>query len=227
MQTTWDWDFSAEIFPRLMEGMLVTVAVTLIGIVIAVILGLFLALGRRSNQPWISYPTAWFIEFIRSTPLLIQLFFFYYALPQARDLPRWLTTWPAFITMFVALGVHYACYASEAYRAGIESVPKGQWEASTTLNLKIKTTWRSVILPQAIPRSLPPLGNYFVAMFKDAPIGSAITVQGVLFVARATQSASFRSVEPYTLAGLLFLAVSIPAAMFVRRLERRVAYESD
>jgi polar amino acid transport system permease protein len=90
----------------------------------------------------------------------------------------------------------------------------------------MRTTWRSVILPQAIPRSLPPLGNYFVAMFKDAPIASAITVPGVLFVARALQSADFRTVEPFTIAGLLFLVVSVPAAAFVRRLERRVAYES-
>lgn len=225
MQTSWDWDFAFEILPDLLKGMAVTVAVTLIGIVIAVIVGLFLALGRRSRQKWISYPTAWFIEFVRSTPLLIQLYMLFYALPTT-DLPSWLTTWPAFVTLFVGLGIHYACYASEAYRAGIESVPKGQWEASTSLNLRIQTTWRSVILPQAVPRSLPPLGNYFVAMFKDAPIGSAITVPGVLFVARAIQSAEFRTVEPFTIAGLLFLVVSVPAAAFVRRLERRVAYES-
>lgn len=225
MQTRWDWDYAFEIFPDMVQGMLVTIAVTMIGIVIAVILGLFLALGRRSDHKWLSYPTAWFIEFVRSTPLLIQIYMLYYALPLT-DLPAWLTTWPAFVTMFVALGIHYACYASEAYRAGIESVPQGQWEASTSLNLKMKTTWQSVILPQAVPRSLPPLGNYFVAMFKDAPIGSAITVAGVLFVARAFQSADFRTVEPFTIAGLLFLAVSVPAAAFVRRLERRVAYES-
>lgn len=226
MQTRWDWDYAFEILPDMVQGMLITIAVTLIGIVIAVILGLFLALGRRSSLKWLSYPTAWFIEFVRSTPLLIQIYMLFYALP-ATDLPRWLTTWPAFVTMFVALGIHYGCYASEAYRAGIESVPRGQWEASTSLNLKIKTTWRSVILPQAIPRSLPPLGNYFVAMFKDAPIGSAIALSGVLFVARAFQSADFRTVEPFTIAGLLFLAVSVPAAAFVRRLERRVAYESS
>jgi polar amino acid transport system permease protein len=226
MQTRWDWEYAFEIFPGMVRGMLTTVAVTLVGIVIAVILGLFLALGRRSDHKWLSWPTAGFIEFIRSTPLLIQLFFLFYAFPQT-DLPRWLTTHSAFVTLFIALGVHYGCYASEAYRAGIESVPKGQWEASTSLNLRIRTTWRSVILPQAVPRSLPPLGNYFVAMFKDAPIGMAITVQGVLFVAAAARSSDFRSVEPFTLAGLMFLAVSIPAAAFVRRLERRSAYESD
>ncbi|MFP4074273.1 MAG: ectoine/hydroxyectoine ABC transporter permease subunit EhuD [Actinomycetota bacterium] len=224
---TWNWEYAWEITPDLIGGMLVTIRATLLGIVIAVILGLFLALGRRSQNKWISYPFAWFIEFVRSTPLLVQLFFLYYALPQIEAIPRSLSTFPAMTTLVVALGVHYGCYCSEAYRAGINSVPKGQWEASTALNLKTTTMWRQVILPQAIPRSLPPLGNYFVAMFKDAPQGSAITVAGVLFVARAFQSADFRPVEPVIIAGILFLMVSIPAAMSVRRLERRVAYESD
>lgn len=227
MPARWDWEYAWEITPALVEGMLIIILATVLGIVIAVILGLFLALGRRSQKKWVSYPFAWFIEFVRSTPLLVQLFFFYYALPQVDFLPRAISTLPAMTTLVIGLGVHYGCYCSEAYRAGINSVAKGQWEASTALNLKTTTKWRNVILPQAIPRALPPLGNYFVAMFKDAPQGSAITVAGVLFVARALQSADFRTVEPFTIAGILFLIVSIPAAMLVRRLERRVAYESD
>lgn len=227
MPATWDWEYAWEITPELIKGMMLTVLATLLGIVIAVILGLFLALGRRAETRWISYPFAWFIEVVRSTPLLVQLFFLYYALPQIEFLPRAISTMPALTTLVVGIGVHYACYCSEAYRAGINSVPKGQWEASTALNLRSGTKWRHVILPQAIPRALPPLGNYFVAMFKDAPQGSAITVAGVLFVARALQSADFRTVEPFTIAGILFLMVSVPAAMMVRRLERRVAYESD
>jgi polar amino acid transport system permease protein len=227
MPATWDWEYAWEITPALVEGMLIIILATVLGIVIAVILGLFLALGRRSEKKWVSYPFAWFIEFVRSTPLLVQLFFLYYALPQVDFLPRAISTLPAMTTLVIGLGVHYGCYSSEAYRAGINSVAKGQWEASTALNLKTTTKWRNVILPQAIPRALPPLGNYFVAMFKDAPQGSAITVAGVLFVARALQSADFRTVEPFTIAGILFLIVSIPAAMLVRRLERRVAYESD
>lgn len=224
MNTAWDWQFAWEILPDLVEGMVTTVLATLGGIVIAVILGLFLALGRRSHRKWISYPFAWFIEFIRSTPLLIQLYVVFYALP-ATDMFSSLTFSPM-TTLVIALGIHYGCYASEAYRAGIESVPRGQWEASTALNLKPTTKWRQIILPQAIPRTLPTLGNYFVGMFKDAPLGSAISVVGVLFVARSIGSATFRFVEPMTIAGILFLIVSIPAAMFVRRLEKRAFYES-
>lgn len=226
MNTKWDWEYMWEILPDLLEGLWVTVQATIGGILIAVVLGLFLALGRRSSVRWISWPFAAFIEFIRSTPLLIQLFFLYFALPGLTFLPQQIRVLSSFVALVVGLGIHYGCYASEAYRAGIESVPEGQWEASIALNLKSSTTWRSVILPQAVPRSLPTLGNYFVGMFKDAPIGTTIGVMGVLSVARAFGSATFRFVEPLTLAGLLFLAVSIPAAMFVRRIERRTSYES-
>lgn len=223
----WNWEYAWEITPDLIVGMGRTVLATLLGIVVALVLGLFFALGRRSERKLISYPVAWFVEFVRSTPLLVQLFFLFYAMPQIGFLPRSISTLSPLTTLVVGLGVHYACYCSEAYRAGINSVPKGQWEASTALNLKTMSKWRDVILPQAIPRALPPLGNYFVAMFKDAPQGAAITYMGVLFIARALQSADFRTVEPFTIAGILFLMVSIPAAMAVRRIERRVAYESD
>jgi polar amino acid transport system permease protein len=226
MREAWDWDFAWEILPELVAGMWVTVQATLAGIAIAIFGGLFLALGRRSHRKWVSYPFAWFIEFIRSTPLLIQLFFLFFALPTLEFLPRSIRVLSDMTALIVGLGVHYSCYASEAYRAGIESVPRGQWEASTALNLKPSTKWMNVILPQGIPRSLPTLGNYFVGMFKDAPIGSSIGVAGVLFVARRIGSATFRFVEPMTIAGILFLIVSIPAAMAVRAVERKVFYES-
>jgi polar amino acid transport system permease protein len=225
MGQKWNWEFAQEILGRLIEGMIILTRATLVGIVIAVVLGLFLALGRRSEHRWISYPFAWFIEFVRSTPLLIQLFFFYYALPTVSIFGMNIVL-SAELTLIAGLGVHYGCYASEAYRAGIDSVAKGQWEAATSLNLKTTTTWRQIILPQAIPRTLPTLGNYFVGMFKDAPLGSAIAVPELLFNARAIGSATFRFVEPMTIAGILFLIVSIPAAMFVRRIERRVHYEA-
>lgn len=225
MGTAWDWDFAQGITPRLLEGLVILVRATLAGIVIAVVLGLFLALGRRSQQRWVSYPFAWFIEFVRSTPLLIQLFFLYYALP-TMEIFGINIVMSSELTLILGLGVHYGCYASEAYRAGINSVDIGQWEASTSLNLSSITKWRHVILPQAIPRTLPPLGNYFVGMFKDAPLGAAIAVPELLFHARAIGSATFRFVEPMTIAGVFFLVISIPAAMLVRRIERRVHYES-
>ena len=116
-----------------------------------------------------SWPAAPVIEFIRSTPLLVQLFFLQ---ALVRAIRRRLAD-PVEI-LIIGLGVHYATYCSEAYRAGINSVPQGQWEAATALNLGPWTKWTRVIIPQAVPNVLPALGNYLVAAFKDAPIADAV-----------------------------------------------------
>lgn len=217
---TWDTEFALSIIPDLWRGMVVIVQATVMGITIAMVLGLVLALGRRSKVRLIRMPVAGFIEFVRSTPLLVQLFFLYFALPDFGIRMSSMTT------LVLALGVHYATYASEAYRAGIDNVDKGQWETAIALNLDTRTTWTKVILPQAIPKVLPALGNFLNAMIKDAPLGASIGVIGVLFVASAIGSRTFNYVEPFTLAGFLFLAVSIPAAILVRFLEKRYGYES-
>lgn len=214
-----DWGFALSILGDLAHGMLITVRATILGMIMALILGLIFALGRRAPTRWIAWPTRAVIEFVRSTPLLVQLFFIFFALPD------WGIVLSGTVTLVVGLGVHYGTYCSEAYRAGIEAVPSGQWEAATALNLSTVTTWRSVILPQAIPTAIPALGNYFVAMFKDAPLGSTVTVVGILATANAISSRNFQPMETYTMAGLLFLVVSVPAALFVRRLERRYGYQ--
>ena len=217
--TNWDWEFALSLVPDLLNALSVTAMATVLGFAVAVVLGLFLALGRRSSIRWISWPTAAFIEFVRSTPLLVQLFFLYFALP---DLGIVLGSLQALV---FALGVHYATYCSEAYRAGINSVPKGQWEATTALNLGTVTTWTNVIIPQAVPNVLPALGNYLVAGFKDAPLGFSVSVTGLMFFATTIQGREFRPVEPFLMIGVGFLLVSLPAAWLVRRLERRIGYE--
>jgi len=218
--TTFDWDYFWALVPDMLRGLFLTVQATLLGFAIALVLGLFLAVGRRSRIKLISWPITFLIEFIRSTPLLIQLFFLYYALPD------WDITLASLTTLVLGLGIHYATYCSESYRAGINSVPEGQWEAATALNLGPVTKWTRVVLPQAIPNVLPALGNNLVAGFKDAPLGSSIQVTGILAFATAASGRSFDAgVEPYTLIGIGFLLVSVPSAWLVRRLERRIAYE--
>ncbi len=217
-QGDWDWNFALEILPALLKGLNVTVQATIMGILVAMALGLVLALARRSQRKLVSWPVGGLVEGVRSTPLLAQLFFLYFVLPEFG-----IVLSPLVIGV-MGLGVHYACYTSESYRAGIESVPRGQWEAAVALNMSQATTWRHVVLPQAIPTVIPALGNYLVAMFKEAPLLSTVTVVELLAVARNIQSFSFRGLEPFTMAGLLFLAVSLPAAVFVRYLERRYGY---
>lgn len=213
----WDWEYAWEILPDLLDGLWITIQATFFGIILAMILGLAFAILRRSEVRAISWPTAWVIEFIRSTPLLVQLFMLFYVLP------HYGIRIDAFTTGVLALGIHYATYTSEVYRSGIEGVPRGQWEASTALNLSTMTTWSRVILPQAIPVVIPSLGNYLVAMFKEVPLLAFITVFDVLGEGKAACTRNFQCVEPYTLVGVLFLIVSIPSSILVRQLEVHLA----
>jgi polar amino acid transport system permease protein len=216
-----DVEYFFHLFPQMLQGLYVTARATVLAFIGSVVLGLVMALARRAQARWLSWPAAAVIEFIRSTPILVQ-FFFLQALVRATPV---LSLDPVEV-LLIGLGVHYATYASEAYRAGIDSVPKGQWEAATALNLSPWTSWTRIIIPQAVPNVLPTLGNYLVAAFKDAPIGDAVlSVAGVLFMANTIRSNDFRPVEPYLLIGVGFLLVSLPAAWLVRRLERRIAYE--
>lgn len=210
-----DWDYALRCLPELMRGLAVTVYATVLGFVFAVILGLAWALfGQLQSLP-IRIFVRTIVELLRSTPLLVQLYFAFYVLP---DLGLSLSP---LATGVVGIGLHYSAYVSEVYRAGIAAVPRGQWEAAAVLGLSRARTYVSVVLPQAIPPMLPMIGNYGVAMFKDTPMLSAITVLELLSRAKLLGAAEFRYLEPLTLVGLLFLAVSIPTSAFTRWLERR------
>jgi polar amino acid transport system permease protein len=213
----WDWNNALYSLPLLLQGLLVTVEITVLGSLLAYVLGVVLALLRRSGIPVVSQFVYLFVEFVRSTPLLIQVFVLYYLVPPLTGIRM-----SALVTGVVALGVHYACYTAEVYRAGIEAVPKGQWEAATALSLPRSRVWTGIILPQAVPRVLPALGNYTISMFKETPLLLAIGVLDVLNRAKEVGAETFRVIEPYTLAGVLFLLISYPASIIVRRLERRV-----
>jgi polar amino acid transport system permease protein len=211
-----DFGYALSVLPALLKGMTVTLRYTLSGMALAAILGLILALCYRSELKLVSRPTGWFIEFVRSTPFLVQLYFIFFVLPSFG-----LALSP-FLAGLMGLGLHYSAYTAEVYRAGIEAVPRGQWEAAIALNFSRRDTWMSVILPQAVPPMLPALGNYLIAMFKETPQLAAITVVEMLSVAKIEASHTFRYMEPFTLVGLLFLALSYPSSRIVRILERRL-----
>ena len=214
---TFDIDYALHILPELLGATVVTFQATMIGMALAVVGGLVLAILRLSRLRPISAVAGFYIEFVRSTPLLTQLFFLFYILPVYG------LTLDAFTTGVLGLGLHYSCYTAEVYRAGIQAVPRGQWEAATTLNLSPLQTWRLVVLPQAIPPVIPALGNYLVSMFKDTPLLATITVLELLGVALAEAGESFRYLEPITIVGAIFLLLSFPSALLVRGLERRFA----
>lgn len=216
MAGIWDWNYAWEVLPILAEASLVTIQVTVLGFVLALVVGMALAVGRMAGPKWLRLAVGGVVEFIRSTPLLIQIFFLYYVMPEFG------LTLSAMLTGVLALGLHYGAYCSEVYRAGLENVPKGQWEASVALNLSPWTTFKDVILPQAIPPVVPALGNYLVALFKETPLLSVIAVMELMQTAKILGSESFQYTEPITLVGLFFLALSLISAALIRQLEQHL-----
>lgn len=211
-----DWAFALQILPRFVPAVWITLQATLAGMVIALALGLCLALARRSRWHALSWGVAGMVEFTRSTPLLVQIYFLFYVMPGAG------ISMTPLATGIIALGLHYSAYCSEVYRAGIESIPKGQWDAAAALNLSRTQTMARIIIPQAIPPVIPALGNYLIAMFKETPLLSTITVMELLNTAKVIGSESFRYLEAITMVGVFFLLMSLAASAGVRLMDRRL-----
>jgi polar amino acid transport system permease protein len=211
----WDWDFVIKILPQLVDGVVITIQATMLGSILSMILGLGLAILRRSPYKAVGRSTGIFVEFIRGTPLLVQLYFLFYILPDIGIIL------PPLVAGVIGLGIHYSAYTAEVYRAGIDNIPRGQWEAAKACNFNTRQTWSHVIVPQAVPPMIPALANYFVAMFKETPLLSAITVLELMNQARSVANFTYRYLEPMTMVGAFFLIISIPAVIMLRRLERR------
>lgn len=213
---TWDWAYTLRILPLLLDAAMVTLKATAVGTIIAVFAGLIFALLRRSSNILISRSVGFFVEFIRSTPLLVQIYFVYYIFPEFGF------KMTPFITGVVALGLHFSSYMSEVYRAGIEGIPKGQWEAGISLGMSRLRIFKDIVIPQAIPPILPAMGNYVISMFKETPQLSAITVLEMMQVAKIIGSEEFRYLEPITMVGILFLIFSLAAAYGVKLLSQKL-----
>jgi polar amino acid transport system permease protein len=215
----WNNETVIEVFPAIWDGFLVVLQVTLVAGIIAVLLGLLVAIGERTGPTWLKRVLSGFFQFVRNTPLLVQLLFVWAATSLYIN-----PEWSAFIVGSVVLGVHYASYTSESYRAGIEAIPKGQWEAATALSLPTHRVWGAVILPQMMRRSTAAVANWIIAMFKEVPTLFAIGVLEMIAQAQKFQGQNYTgAVEGYTIAGILFLAASYPVAVAARRLENRLA----
>jgi polar amino acid transport system permease protein len=210
-----DWSVVSDFMPLFWDGVVITLEALLFGALIAFALGLVWALAQRSDLKWVSWPVTGITEFIRNTPLLVQLFFFFYVLPE------WGPSLSPLVTGVLGLGLHYSTYTSEVYRAGIDGVPAGQWEAATALSLPKSRTWLAVVLPQAIRRVVPALGNYVVSMLKDSPMISVIGALGMLGQAQVFSNKTFTT-EALTVVGIAFIVIAYPASLLLRALERRI-----
>ena len=216
MNAEWKWDFAFQILPQMLWATLNTIMAATIGYAIAAVVGLLFLLGQKTPYKAINIIVREIVEFIRSTPLLIQLFFVYFVGPQFG------ITLSAWVSAMITIGLHFGTYLSEVYRGALEGVPKSQWEACRALNFKTLYTYRRIVLPQAFPIAIPGMGNYLVGIFKDTPLLSTIGVAELFHAATAVGGYHYRYLEPYTIVGIIFLILSVPAAIGIRKLERSV-----
>ena len=216
MNAEWRWDFAIEILPQMLLATLNTILAAGIGYAIATIVGLLFLLGQRTPIKIVNMINREIVEFIRSTPLLIQLFFVYFVLPQFG------ITLSAWVCGMITIGLHFGTYLSEVYRGALEGVPRTQWEACRALNFSTFYTYRKIVLPQAFPIAIPGMGNYLVGIFKDTPLLSTIGVAELFHAATAVGGYHYRYLEPYTIVGIIFLTLSIPAAIWIRKIEKNV-----
>ena len=209
----WQWDFTFEILPLLLAATLNTLLAAGIGYALALVLGLVFALAQRTPWRALTAVVREAVEFIRSTPLVLQIFFVFYVGPQfGIRLSPWTSG-------MIAIGLHYASYLSEVYRGALEGIPRGQWEACKALNLGPRRTYFGIVIPQALPAALPAMGNYLVGILKDTPMLMVIGVPELMHTANSIGAETYRFLEPYTLVGAIFLAISLPLAAGLRWFE--------
>jgi len=211
--TSFNW---REAMWRLARAALVTVLIAFGSMCIAVVLGMPLAMGQSKGPSWLRWLCTVYIEFFRGTPVLVQLLFLYFGLPTiGLAMPGWLTA-------LVGLGLNYAAYESQVYRAALEAIPRGQWEASYLLGMNPLLAFRRIILPQAFRIALPAMTNDFVSLFKDTSVAYAISVWELATAYRELANASGQFLLLGAAVSIFYLAMSLPMAHLARRLERRL-----
>ena len=211
-----DFDIIAKSLPLLMAGAVVTVEITAMSVGLGLLIGMFAGVGRLSTIRPIRYLAAVYVDFIRGTPLLVQIFLIYFAIPLVvghRIDP--------FLAAITACSINSGAYIAEIFRAGIQSIDKGQMEAGRSLGMNWAQTMRYVIMPQAFKRIIPPLGNEFIAMLKDSSLVSVIgfeelTRRGQLVIAR-----TYASFEIWMSVAFIYLIMTLTISRMVNYLERR------
>jgi len=210
-------DVVAQYGPALLRGLSVTVFLTTVVILAALVRAIPVALIRMSPNVVLRGFGSFYVEVIRGTPLLLQLVYIYYVLPSLG------VNLDPMLAAIVGLTLNYTAYMSEVYRGGILAVPKSQWEAAATVGMTKARAFHRIVLPQALRIVTPALGNYFISLFKDTALASVVTVQELTFTGQIISARSYQYFTIYTVTGILYLAVGYPAALFVRWLEKRTS----
>lgn len=209
-------DLVREWMPELLVAALQTLRMTALAYLVAVVAGLALALGEMSPRRWLARACRIYIEFIRGTPTLVQLFLVYFGLPAFG------IVLPGFAAAVVTLGLHYAAYMSETYRAGIAAIDRGQGEAAAAVGMTPAESMRHIVLPQAIRVILPPMGNSLVSLLKDTSVASLIAAPELMMRADDLTSEYYMPMQVYLLAAAMYFVMAFPLSMGVRWFERRL-----
>ncbi|GAB6057950.1 amino acid ABC transporter permease [Desulfonatronum parangueonense] len=220
-----------RIIKFLPDGIVVTFQVTILSILLALVIGLFTGLGRISKNRFINLIASTYVEVVRGIPLLVQLFYIYFALgqvfanlPETNALFIFLRNMPPLVAAVIAMGICYGAYMGEVFRAGIESIDHGQTEAARSLGFNRTQTMFYVILPQAWRTILPPVGNEFIALLKDSSLVSILAVSDILRRGREFASVTFNYFETYTMVALVYLVITLLLSKIVSTMEERLSY---
>ncbi len=210
------WDDFIEWLPQLLVAAGGTLKMTALAYLVAISAGLLLALGRLSRRAWVAAAATWYVELVRGTPALTQLFLIYFGLASIG------IALPAFVAAVAGLGLNYAAYMSEVYRAGIAAVHRGQREAALAIGMTNAVAMRNIILPQALRIIVPPMANYAVSLLKDTSVASLISAPELMLRARDLSSEYFMPMELYLLAGAMYLVMAYPLGKGAHYLEVRM-----
>jgi len=216
------WDYIISYLPMMFKGAWMTLELTTIAVGIGVAIGLVVALARLSSLKPLSKLAGGYVDFFRGTPLLVQIFLIYYGLPGILGYSA-----NAFLSGIAALGINSGAYVAEIFRAGIQSIDKGQSEAARSLGMTAGQTMRYVILPQAVKRVIPPLGNEFIALLKDSSLVAMIALQELTMTAKIMQGATYRPFESFLTAAVFYLIMTMVISRLMVLVERRFDLGSD
>ena len=218
MHYEWDFWFLMRYAPLFWKGVLVTLAYTAGTISIGLIIGLLVGLGRLSKSRLVNFPLIAFIEIFRCTPLLVQIVWFYYALPVLLGVQI-----PAVAAAVMTLSCYTGAFYAEIFRGGIVSIESGQWDAARALGLRRWAMMRWVILPQAVRRMIPPFVNQSITQLKNTSLVSTIAVPDLLYNGTLITADTYRPLEVYTVVAVIYFALLFPSTMLAQWYERRLA----
>ncbi len=217
-RVVYEWSFNVvwKNMPFLLQGIVMTVSVTVVTMIIGTVLGMVAALARLSGNRWLGAPAYAYVEFFRTTPLLVQLIWVYYCLPILFNL-----SFDPFISSCIALGLNVGAFLSEIFRAGITSIAKGQTEAALALGMTRTQVMRRIILPQAITRMLPPIGSTWISLFKDSSLVSTIALADLTYQGRVLAAFTYRPLEVFTTIAVLYFVLTYPQSILVNWMHRK------